>query len=339
MTQISSYSLPQMTDLVKRSFNDNLKELPQTMRNASFVVTDVLPKNTGEFRRYAERLARTPYASTRDEGDTANSALVQYGYEKDAQVYTVALSIGITKRMRDAGKNTEITDKILDLTTICPSTMDLDLSHRLTFAWSTSYVRTAGGDNATIDVTVGDGLALISASHTLTGSASTYSNQITGNPAFSEWALETAEKSFVEETYDNLGFKMMVSPDVIVTTDDPNTCNEVKKLLKATADTGSSNSGTFNPYQNKYKHVINPRIATDAAGNSDTNKRKYWFLVASAQSDFYLCVLNEPYLKTPMDGNNGEEFSSENWNYLTACDYDTAIVTGRWIRGSKWDAS
>lgn len=337
--QISSYNLSQMTDLVKRSFNDNMKELPQTMRNSPFVVTDVLPKNSGDTRRYAEMIARTPYASIRDEGDTAQSALVQYGYEKDAQVYTVSLSVAITKHMRDTGKNPEISRKIVDLTTVCPSTMDLDLSHRLTFAWATSYVRTAGGDNTTIDVTVGDGLSLISPVHTLTGSSTTYSNQITGNPAFSEDALETGEKSFVEETYDNLGFKMSVSPDCIVTTDDPNTCNEVKKLLKATADVGSNNSGTFNPYQSKYKHIINPRIATDSSGNSDTTKRKYWFLIASASSDFYFCVLNEPYLKTPTDGNNGEEFSSENWNYLTACDYDTAIVTGRWIRASKGDAS
>jgi hypothetical protein len=47
-------------------------------------------------------------------------------------------------------------------------------------------------------------LALISTVHTLTGSATTYSNQITGNPQFSKGALENAEKLFVEETYDNL---------------------------------------------------------------------------------------------------------------------------------------
>jgi len=38
-------------------------------------------------------------------------------------------------------------------------------------------------------------------------------------------------------------------------------------------------------------------------------------------SDFYLCVLNEPYVKTPRDGNNGEDFLSENWNYMAVADY------------------
>jgi hypothetical protein len=40
-------------------------------------------------------------------------------------------------------------------------------------------------------------------------------------------------------------------------------------------------------------------------------------------------------LKTPADGNNGEEFSSENWKYLTAATYWMCIVTGRWIKGSN----
>jgi hypothetical protein len=44
-------------------------------------------------------------------------------------------------------------------------------------------------------------------------------------------------------------------------------------------------------------------------------------------------------IKNPSNGNNGEDFSSENWNYLAAADYGIAIVTGRWIRISKGDAS
>jgi hypothetical protein len=45
-------------------------------------------------------------------------------------------------------------------------------------------------------------------------------------------------------------------------------------------------------------------------------------------------MLEQPYVKTPADGNNGEEFSSENWNYLAAASYGVAIVTGRWIKTS-----
>ena len=234
--------------------------------------------------------------------------------------------------MRTAGKNKEILDSITSLSEVCPNTIDLDLAHRLTFAWDTSY--TYKGDSR--DITVWDGLALVSTVHTLTGSATTYSNQIAGNPQFSKGALENGEKLFAEETYNNLGEKMLMKADTIITTDDPNTINQVRELLNATADVSTSNSGTFNVYKTKYNHIVSERIATDSNGATDTDKRKYWFLASSRHSDFYLNVLEAPYLKSPVDWNNGEEFSSENWNYLTAATYWICIVTWKWIKGSKW---
>jgi hypothetical protein len=146
--------------------------------------------------------------------------------------------------------------------------------------------------------------------------------------------LENAEKSFATDTYNNLGEKMLMKADTIVTTDDPNTINQVRELMNATANVDTSNAGTFNVYKSSYKHVTSGRIATTAIGATDTTKLKYWFLASSRYSDFYLCMLEQPYVKTPADGNNGEEFSSENWNFLTASTYGIAIVTGRWIRTS-----
>ena len=90
--------------------------------------------------------------------------------------------------MRVAGKEREMLDKITNLSEVCPNTMDLDLAHRLTFAWATSYV---DKDGNTITIDLGDDLSMINASHTLTGSTTTFSNQITGNPQFSKGALET----------------------------------------------------------------------------------------------------------------------------------------------------
>lgn len=333
--QVSSYSLGQLTDLVERSFIDGQNTLPMVMKNSGVVILDSIPKNSGDSKRFAERITTDQYASVRDEGAVADAGSVQYGYEKDAQVYTIAKTISITKRMRVAGKDRAILDEITNLSEVCPNTQELDLSHRLTFAWSTSY--TYKGSSR--DLTVGDGLALISTAHTLTGSATTYSNQITGNPAFSKGSLETAEKSFVENSFDNLGVKVDVKPDTIITTDDPNTVNEVRQLLNATADVTSSNSGTSNVYKSKYKHIANARIATDSNGGVDSTKAKYWFLASTRASDFYMCELESPYVKSPKDGNNGEDFASENWNYLAAATYLISIVTGKWIRGSKWDAS
>ncbi len=336
MPNISTYTLPQMTDLVKRSFLKKQKNFPKIMRDAEFVVSDTMPHGTGDTKRFAERVTRNQYASTRPEGSVSAMAQVQYGWEKDATAYTVSLEISITKRMRDAGKNQEMLDQITDLSEVCPNRMELDLSHRFTFAWSTSYTTL---DGVSMDVTTGDGKALIATDHQLTGSATTYSTQITGNVQFSKGGLEIAEKSFVENSFNNLGEKVPVKADTIMTTDDPNTVHQVQELIQATADVVSSNAGTHNVYRSAYKHVINPRIATTPTGGVDATKAKYWFLIASSASDLYFSVLNEAYLKTPADGNNGEEFSSENWKYLAGADYCIAAVTAKWIRGSKGDGS
>lgn len=334
MANISSYSLPQLTDLITRSFLYANKTLPQVMRNSPFVISDVIPHGTGDTRRYAEDIDADQYAGVRDEGGASRQGKVQYGYEKDAQTYTISQERSITKHMRDTGKNPQILKAITFLGNVWPNTIDLDLAHRITFGTATSYTRTAGGTSTTVDITVGDGLALFSTVHKLTGSATTYSNIIAGNPQFSKGALENAEKLFVEETYDNLGIKMYMEADTIITTDDPNSINQVRELLNATANVDSANAGTFNVYSSAYKHVKSHRIATTAAGAPDTTKRKYRALAASKSSTFYFSILNEPYLKTPMDWNNGEEFSTENWNYLCWADYAIAIVSGKWIKFS-----
>lgn len=337
--QINTNSLPQLTDLVTYTFQEALEPLNQTMRRSGFVIEEPMALHTGEFKNFTENIDRNQYAGVRPEGGVAPESKVQFGYQKIAQIYTLADQISITRIMRDAGKDQDIIRRLVNLAQMIPNTIDLDLAHNLTFAWDSSYIRTAGYTTTTVDVTVGDGFPLIYPAHTLTGSPTTYSNQIPGNPSFSKGALEAAENLFVTQTFDNFGIKMLMDPDCIITTDDPNTINQVRELMFATANVDSSNAGTFNVYHDKYTHVIVSRLATDGSGAIDTSKKGYWFLASKRDSQFKLSVLAEPYLKTPMDGNNGEEFSSENWNYLTGAELLMANVTGKWIKGSKGDGS
>jgi len=330
---ITSPTHNQFTDLVTRTFTETLKSLPQVMRTAPFVNEEKIAENTGLNKRFAERLHRDEYGSFRAEWDIAKNAKVQYGYEKDLTVYTISKAISITELMRIWGKKTDIISQVLDLSKIVANRMDLDLSHRFTFAASTTYTDM---DGRVVDLTTGDGLALASASHTLTGSSTTYSTVITSNPVFSKTSLETAEKSFVEGTYSNIGEKMTLPwTRVILTTDDPNTQNIVKELMNATADVSTSNSWTFNVYKNKYQHVVAPRIATTATGAVDSTKAKTWALIAPEASDFYLGVLKEATLSTPSDGSNGEDLRSWNWTYVTSGIYGMCIVTARAFRISN----
>jgi hypothetical protein len=115
MANISSYTLGQMTDIANRTFLYKNKALPQVMRNASFVVTDVIAHGTGDTRRYAEDIDGEQYAGIRDEGGASKIGKVQYGYEKDLQTYTIAQERSITKHMRDAGNNKEILNRLTSL--------------------------------------------------------------------------------------------------------------------------------------------------------------------------------------------------------------------------------
>ncbi len=329
---VSTFELPQLVDLIDRDFKDGLESMSWDLRKSNIVVETTMPKNSGVFTRYAEQIDTNEYASSRPEGDQARDAVVQYGYEKDLEVKPFAKKLGVTKLMKLSNKGGEFDKIIKRFVNTVPNRMELDLAHRFTFFASTSYVN---ADGETIDITVGDGLAWGSTSHTLTGSATTYSNIATGNPQFSEGALEALEKQFVEATYNNIGELMACTPDTIITTLDPNTVNSVKKLMNATADTSSSNSGTVNVYKNKYKHLTVSRIATTANGAPDTTKAKYWALAASEYSDFHFEVLEDSYLVTPTPGGNGTDISTENMTFVTGGIYGICIVTGKWIKFSK----
>ena len=318
---IDTFSLPQLNDLVEREFLNGVDPVESVMRSSPLVVEEPIANNTGSYRRMAERIDIDQYADDRAEGDSSSIAKVQYGYEKDLEMSDFTLQVSITKKMRREGKTTQIRDTIQSLGGAARRRLDLDLAHRFTFAFATSYVNKNG---QTVDVTTGDGKALCASDHTLTGSATTYNNIIPANPQFTKAALEAAEKLFTEETYDNLGLKSAMMADTIVTTDDPNTCNQVKELLNSTADVDTNNSGTFNVYSSKYTHVKSGRIATTATGATDNTKAKYWFLACAKKSSLTLGVVEEAYLTTPNAGNNGEDLSSgklglPHWYCLRYC--------------------
>jgi len=337
MPNINTGTLSQYSDIISRVFEKKKETYPMVLRDSTLVQKVNKSLGTWDSIRFAEEIDMDLYAKYRAEWNQSTTALTQYGYEKDVTIEYFTKEIEITRKMRDAGKD-NIVRKLIDLLTDAPfRKMELDLAHRFTFAWSTSYTDNGG---LSVDVSVWDGLALISGSHTLTGSATTYSNQVTGNPQFSKGSLELAERLFAEETYNNLGERVAMTPDTIVTTNDPVTVNTVKELLGARADVETSNSGTFNVYGwGWYKHIIVPLIHTTAAWALDTTKRKYWFVASSMDTDFQLATLNSAYLNLPAQGKSGEDFSSENWKYLSWISYAMAILTGRWIKGSKGDAS
>tara|TARA_R110000868_G_scaffold48172_2_gene156913 strand:- start:2955 stop:3545 length:591 start_codon:yes stop_codon:yes gene_type:complete len=194
----------------------------------------------------------------------------------------------------------------------------------LSFGAATSYTNKNG---RSVDISTGDGLAIWSAVHTLTGSGTTYRNTVAANPAFSEGALELAEDLFVTNIYTNLGEQVGSTPDTLCTTDNPSLVNTVKRTLQSTADISAPNAGVVNVYQAKYKHVILNKFDMNANGVKDATKKAYWMLCDSKISSFYHDVYSAPEMKYPSSGNNGEDIETLDWTFTTISINDSCVVS------------
>lgn len=335
--EINLSSLPDLVKNAQILWFKGADSVEQVMRKSGIVKEVAVPQLTGNTREFSE-VDLNEYAKKKGESDQSARAKVQQGYTKVATLKRVATDIGITYEMRTQGKYFEITQKLTNLGQLVPNRMDLDLSHRITFAGATSYTDM---DGETVDTTVGDGLALASTAHTLRGSSTTFRNRLANNPQLSRGSLEAMQQMRINNTYNQFGEKKTVKDDILWTTDDPNTVNTARELLRSTASvTTGANSGVINVVQNSYKHVILPRVATDANGANDSTKAKYWGVACSALSTLMLGVHEEARLKTPpTEGNNAEEFSTDDWNFGARGGYFVTVVNAVWFGISYGDGS
>lgn len=328
-----------LTDFVRNAtilWNMAADAVPAVARTSGLFKEVSIPQNTGNVREFSE-IDLEEYAARKGESDQAARAQVQQGYSKVGTLYRVSKDIGISYEMRTQGKYIEIVNRLTNLGGLAKKRMEIDLTHRLTFADATSYVDM---DSVTVDITIGDTLSLANTAHTLKGSTKTFRNRLANSPQVSLGALEAMEKMRVENTLNQFGQKMTIKADIIWTSDDPNTCNTVRQILRSTTNITQANAGVVNPYEGSYKHVVLPRLATDAFGNVDSSKAKRWGLASSQMSTAYLGVHEEPRLKAPTgEGFNNVEFSTEDWNFGTAAGYMIVIVSATWISFSYGDGT
>jgi hypothetical protein len=302
----------------------------------SGIVREVsIPNNTGNTREFSE-VDLELYAKRKGERDEAKYAKVQQGYSKVGTLYRVAFAEAITFEMRSQGKYLDIQQRLLNLLPTAMRRMELDISHRFTFATSTSYT---DQDGVTVDVTVGDTLALASTAHTVRGASTTFRNRLANSPQLSRGAMEAMEKMRVENSINQFGQKVSVDDDVLWTTDDPNQINIARELLQSTASVdGGTNSGVVNTYKGKYKHVILPLVATDKDGNVDSTKAKYWGLASSRRSAFYLGVHEEPHVIPPSEGDSKNSLNDD-WYFNVRAGYMLVVPAAGWFSISLGDGT
>lgn len=334
--ELNTLSQSVFTQLATVIFEKKKESLMSAARSSGLFKVETIPANSGDTRSHTE-IDVEEYAKFKGQSDQASRARVQQGYTKNLTSYRVGLDIGISYEMRTQNKYPEVIARLTGLAEQAMNRMDLDMTHRFTFGTSTTYTDM---DGRLVDVSLGDTLALFSTAHTLRASSQTYRNRLASNPALSKGAIEGMERLVVEETYNQFGEKQTLSFDILWTSDDPNTVNTAREYLQSTAAIEGPNAGVVNVYNGKYRHVILPRLATNAAGGVDATKRRYWGLASSALSTAHLDVWEEPRLKAPVsNGSSAEEFSTDDWNYGTRAGYGICIVNGSWVKFSSGDGA
>lgn len=329
-TFLSTVTFPELTDLVNRNFV-SVGGLIVPVAKQLFI-TDSMGPNEGELKLLQE-YDTTTYARAKPQGVDAKKAAFGIGYYITIRTKRIGIESEITFEMRRYNKKQEVMSAIQSLPHFCPQRVELDLTHRLTFSAATTYTDLDGN---LVDLTVGDGLALASAVHTLKFSTLTYSNLVTGNPLFSKGALEAAELLTTTDILSNFGEKRVMDFNTIVTGNNPTVVNAVKQFLRSTSDNTQNNAGVTNVNQDKYRHLILPQLATTATGAVDSTKKNWWALVAANaglrgwQAYF---IEWEPMNLTAASGSNGNsvDVHKDVWYYNVRQSYGIGAVSGRGI--------
>lgn len=320
---LSIGSLSEFSDLVEKEFAFQGSQVPKVAQ--SLYIVEDLSANTGDQRRYDEVDAQT-YGLLKDEGDDASKASVAVGYNKTMTAKRIAIEVEITYEMRRYNKSPEIVSQLTNLSTFCPNRLELDLTHRLTFATSSTYTDM---DGATVTVTGGDGNPISYATHALKESSTTWRNRVANDPVLSQGGLEAAELLAETDILTNFGEKRVMNFNTLITSTDPNTCRTAKQILQSTADIDAAQAGVMNYYSGAYRHVKLPLLATTATGANDSTKRRWWAIAAIGNGltgswRAHLGIFEPANLKSPV-----EDEHNDNWVYGARMSYGIAVLSGK----------
>lgn len=329
-TNLATFTTKDLSDFAERFFVNNLEKIKPMARQLFRV--DPIGTNQGTEKLYQEFDMQT-FARAKPEGQATAKVQAGTGYTKLARLKRIGAEIDITEEELKYNKYPEVINKLKNLSGFVRQRQEADLTHRFTFSTATSYVNM---DGQVVDITTGDGVALVSASHLTAFSGIGYSNVITGNPVFSEANLAIAELVGATQVVNNYGEKREIGFNTLVCADYPAVFNLMRQVIQSTAQIAAPNAGVENVYEAKYNIVKLKYLATTATTAYDSAKKNYWGLVAAGEWNGYLAVWEEENLRTPSTGNNLVNGHTDVWTYGVRGGYDIVAVSGQ---GVLWSAN
>ncbi len=281
---VNQMTFTELADTTKRIVADQYKADNGLNEVKSLYSVESIPNGTGTQRvftsygsdSYANRMAESADARSNQSVQGKTKTMYMYRFGKNSSVSYIAKHFSNTPK---------VADDLTALSKYIPNRMALDLTHRFTFATATSYTDM---DGETVDTTIGgDTLPVIYATHTLTGSSTTVSNVITGNPRFSKGAYEVAKNVSKSASLDEFGIPIVMNFNTVVTANEATTIDAVLTLLRSTSNPTQNNNGVVNNYKGQFRHVILNKLDTNATGTYDTTKQYRWFYMAAGRGMEY----------------------------------------------------
>ena len=316
----------QFNDLVKNAlvmWREEYDSVPEAARQ----LYDIVPNDnlTSEH----SHIDSPGFARRANEGSDFSVGSPRQGYTLNLTKSRIALSDSVTWAMRKYDKYREIEKKIRGLGKSTAMRIELDLTHMFTFGLQgASYTNM---DGETVETDTGDGLAIFSNSHTITGSSTTVDN-LNGTLAFNRTNLEAAQRLFDNMVNMN-DVKVVPQPDTIITGSDPAIVNLVREFMRS-VDAPDTAERAMNVYKGAFNHVVLPLLATDLNGAPSATGRYYWMLADLSRKDAIAEFSEMPTFTMGMPGNGGEEFKNENWWAKSTASYAYGVLDYKWIVGS-----
>lgn len=269
------------------------------------------------------------FARRKAEGSAYVIGSPRQGYSLTLTKSRVGLSQSITWEMRKYDKYREIEKRMRGLGESTATRIELDLTHLFTFGLQgTAYTNM---DGESVSTTTGDGLAIFSDSHTITGGTTLVDNY-NGTTAFSRTGLEAGERLFTNMVNMNT-MKVTPQPDTIITGDDPAMVNAVNEFMKS-AGAPDTAERADNVYRGKYQHLQLPYLATDLNGAPSATGRFYWMLADLKKKDAIVEFSENPTFTAATPNSNGDDFQTDDWWFKSAASYAYGVLDYKWIVGA-----
>jgi hypothetical protein len=325
---VSTMTAPAVQDLIDKSFTTGLKKESGAVRKVFHPETESWKHNKSRI----QEIDRERLAERKLEGQASAQRGMAQGYYKEIARSTISITRKTSGEMYKALEAHKLAENVTAVAEDIVDKIELDMRNFLGFGTSASYTDNGG---YTIDTTVGDGLSLFNATHTLKFSSTTYSNILAGNPTFSEDAMDEAEDYFSYNVMDNYGKRLTMKPNTIITADKAIMRNRVARLLKSIAPesiegTANSNSGVVNTYKDKFQHLV-IEFDVDALDVTDSSKSFYWFLATLGGSPRKSFQAYYVKWQSPMVA--PAEVNQDTWvlSYTARSAYGIGAVSGKGI--------